>query len=313
MKIIIPNDVISVPMSLKRNQQLWSGCGDMLFINHDVGKLAIKRTKVPKQVTHSRISQSAVALKRKAHSYQVERHFYKYHACELIPPCNTASYLGEGGANGMDYIVFRDFSSQGFVQVDKPSEEQIMAVIGWLAKFHAHFLQSPAEHVWEQGNYWHLETRPDEFKRMADGEVKQAASLLHHKIKNSYWHTWIHGDAKLANFAFNGEQALGFDFQYVGKGIGVSDLMLFITSVLDEQAQLLYADDYLKLYLDTLRVELLGKAASIDVAQLLSEWEALWPVVWADFYRFLLGWKPDHFKINKYMKFQTQIALQQGR
>ncbi|MCG7539289.1 kinase [Pseudoalteromonas sp. CO348] len=312
MKISIPNDVISAPMSTQQEQQLWSGCGDMLFINHDAGKLAIKRTKVPSDIAHRRIAQSSVALARKAKSYQVERHFYKHHACELLSPCNTPSYLGEGVSEGMDYIVFRDFSTQGFSQTANPSESQILAVIGWLAKFHAHFLQSPAEHVWEQGNYWHLDTRPDELERMQHSSIKQAAPRLRDRIKNSHWHTWIHGDAKLANFAFNGDQALGFDFQYVGKGIGVSDLMLFITSVLDEKEQLLHADEYLKLYLDMLRIELLGKAASIDIAQILSEWESLWPVVWADFYRFLLGWKPDHVKINDYMKFQTEIALQQG-
>ncbi|PCK32687.1 kinase [Pseudoalteromonas piscicida] len=312
MKISIPIDVISAPMSSQQNQQLWSGCGDMLFINHDVGKLAIKRTKVPEQLEHKRIEQSMTAMQRKRRSYEVERHFYKYHACELIPPCNTASYLGEGGVNDMNYIVFRDFSSQGFEQVDTPTETQILAVIGWLAKFHAHFLQSPTEHVWEQGNYWNLDTRPDEFARMQAGSIKQAASLFSNKIKQSRWQTWVHGDAKIANFAFHDDQALGFDFQYVGKGVGVSDLMLFITSILDEQAQLLHADEYLKLYLDMLRIELLGKVASIDIAQLLSEWESLWPVVWADFYRFLLGWKPDHAKINDYMKFQTEIALQQG-
>lgn len=309
MKIDIPTQVISAPIAEQQEQQLWSGCGDMLFIDHDAGRLAIKRTQVPSHIEHRRITQSTQALQRKAKSYEVERNFYKYHAIELLHPCNTANYLGEGKCGDIDYMVLRDFSAQGFVQSDSPTQSQLLALITWLAKFHAHFLQSPAEHVWPQGNYWHLDTRPDELQRMAPGSMKEAATLLAKQIKQSRWQTWLHGDAKLANFAFHGDEVLGFDFQYVGKGVGVADLMLLLTSVLDEHEQLMHADDYLTLYLDTLRLELLGKVASLDIAELLSEWRALWPVVWADFYRFLLGWKPDHFKINDYMKFQAELAL----
>jgi hypothetical protein len=42
---------------------------------------------------------------------------------------------------------------------------------------------------------------------------------------------------------------------------------------------------------------------------LQQEWRSLYPIAWADFYRFLLGWSPSHYKINPYMQKQTDIAL----
>ncbi|MFT5840826.1 MAG: hypothetical protein ACI9UT_003340, partial [Flavobacteriales bacterium] len=47
----------------------------------------------------------------------------------------------------------------------------------------------------------------------------------------------------------------------------------------------------------------------VDFKHLQQEWRSLYPLVWADFYRFLLGWSPDHYKINPYMQKQTDTAL----
>lgn len=49
--------------------------------------------------------------------------------------------------------------------VATPAVEQAKAAAEWLAGFHAHFWERPrAEGVWEQGGYWYLDTRPDEFE-----------------------------------------------------------------------------------------------------------------------------------------------------
>ena len=42
-----------------------------------------------------------------------------------------------------------------------------------------------------------------------------------------------------------------------------------------------------------------------------TQWAHLWPVAWADFYRFLLGWSPEHKKINSYMHAQVNNWLGQ--
>lgn len=47
----------------------------------------------------------------------------------------------------------------------------------------------------------------------------------------------------------------------------------------------------------------------VNFVQVQQEWRTLYPLAWADFYRFLLGWSPDHYKINPYMQQQTDIAL----
>jgi len=45
------------------------------------------------------------------------------------------------------------------------SPSELKACLTWLAQFHATFLGSAAEGLWECGTYWHLETRPDEPSR----------------------------------------------------------------------------------------------------------------------------------------------------
>ena len=98
-----------------------------------------------------------------------------------------------------------------------------MACVSWLAGFHAQNLNADPAGLWESGTYWHLETRPDELKRLDDPVLKQAASSIDQKLKDTKFQTLVHGDAKLANFCFSddGNQVAAVDFQYVGGGCGM--------------------------------------------------------------------------------------------
>jgi hypothetical protein len=46
-----------------------------------------------------------------------------------------------------------------------------------------------------------------------------------------------------------------------------------------------------------------------DFVALEAEWRQLLPFAWADFERFLIGWASEHYKLNGFMKEQTNIAL----
>jgi len=47
----------------------------------------------------------------------------------------------------------------------------------------------------------------------------------------------------------------------------------------------------------------------VNADDVIAQWAHLWPVAWADFYRFLLGWSPEHKKVNSYMHDQVNNWL----
>jgi Ser/Thr protein kinase RdoA (MazF antagonist) len=98
--------------------------------------------------------------------------------------------------------------------------------------FHAKHLGCEETNLWERGTYWHFGTRPDEWEAMPDSDLKQKASAIDEALKHAPVPTLIHGDAKLANFCFSEDntQVAAVDFQYVGHGCAMKDVMLFISS-----------------------------------------------------------------------------------
>ena len=40
------------------------------------------------------------------------------------------------------------------------------------------------------------------------------------------------------------------------------------------------------------------------------EWRKLYPYVWCDFYRFLKGWSPGHYKLNSYSEQMKNKVLE---
>jgi hypothetical protein len=47
----------------------------------------------------------------------------------------------------------------------------------------------------------------------------------------------------------------------------------------------------------------------IDAKLIEQEWRELYPYAWCDFYRFLKGWSPAHFKINTYSEQMKERVL----
>jgi Ser/Thr protein kinase RdoA (MazF antagonist) len=163
-------------------------------------------------------------------------------------------------------------------------------------------LDAKPEGLWKTGTYWHLETRPDELQAMEEGTLKQAASILDFTLTEAPFQTLVHGDAKLANFCFSqdGTQVAAVDFQYVGGGCGMKDVAYFISSCLDENECERMEEMLLDAYFSSLKDALEMHHPYIDVAAVETAWRPLYALAWTDFYRFLKGWSPSHWKIHQY-------------
>ena len=200
-------------------------------------------------------------------------------------------------------ILLEDLDAAGFsLRKSDLALHEVELCLQWLAHFHATFLNEPTEGLWEIGTYWHLETRPDEWDVMEDGALKQAAGKIDSMLNACTFQTLVHGDAKVANFCFSKDnsQVAAVDFQYVGGGCGMKDVAYLLGSCLDESLCERWEEQLLTFYFATFHQALRTLGKSVDFDALEAEWRALFPVAWTDFYRFLLGWMPNHWKVNDY-------------
>ncbi|MBQ4800663.1 DUF1679 domain-containing protein [Pseudoalteromonas sp. MMG006] len=291
---------------------LWSGCGSIVQCKLDDEPCVVKAIKIPSHIHHPKIKQSEFALKRKQYSYSVEYTFYKRYSPFLPSTAKSIECISAINKDDEYALVFKNFTKHGFAQA---GPQHVKAILEWLAYFHAFNLNKPANGLWQQGNYWHLSTRPDEFNKLSEhadkkSDIKRAAHKIDKILQTSHYKTLIHGDAKLANFAANEQsKILGYDFQYVGAGVGIIDVMYFMTSCFNDKQLHDHADEYLAYYFTHLKSALKIYQPTIDADDVTAQWQELWPLAWADFYRFLAGWSPEHFKINSYMLKQVNITL----
>ncbi|MDQ9091729.1 kinase [Pseudoalteromonas haloplanktis] len=288
---------------------LWSGCGEIVRCRLDEKACVIKAISVPDHINHPRISQTEFAINRKHRSYDVEYNWYLHYAPQLPSQSRALSCFKAIKHDSQKVLVFADFAVEGFTCA-QAIDAHIAAIVKWLGYFHAFHFQVNPDGLWQQGNYWHLATRPDEYENMHESTLKQHADKIDKILRNCPYQTLIHGDAKLANFAVNNStmDVLGYDFQYTGGGVGVVDVMYFLGSCLNEQQLEDTADDYLASYFRHFSGAMQQFGHSEYTAVVLNAWQTLWPVAWADFYRFLMGWSPEHVKVNAYMRKQYQIT-----
>jgi hypothetical protein len=300
-------------------QSLWSGYGEVArYYSPKWGKTVIVKQVNPGTSTpHPRGWGSSTGHQRKLTSYVVEANFYQHFASQCDANCKVPDLIafcgGEGGVNDTQQIlVMEDLHRSGFTQnLSYGGLDKIKGGIRWLAHFHGRFLAIDAPALWPIGSYWHLGTRQDEYQSMPDGALKSAAPRLDQLLNHATHQTLIHGDAKLANFCFTPDSSdiAAVDFQYVGKGVGVKDLMYFLGSALNETQLFSHYESLLDFYFNQLQEAISIYQVDYPFAELEQQWRALCPVAWADFNRFLQGWSPGHNKINLFMVQQTRQAL----
>ena len=278
-------------------QQLWSGYGELLRVDLVDKSLILKLVTIPNELHHPRGWTTTIGHQRKMASYEIERHWYReFH--HPLSNAKTAKHHSSGVIENHHYLILEDLKESGFSPKRSLTLTQVKACLAWLAHFHHHYLNVAPIGLWQSGTYWHLQTRPDELAAMTDLELKEAASKIDEKLTSAQYKTIVHGDAKLANVLFNEDEVAAVDFQYVGGGVGVKDLIYFLSSIYDDNDLHQYADECYDFYFKELN--------HLEAEQ---EWRALIPYAWCDFYRFLQGWSPGHWKINSYVDRMRKVAL----
>ncbi|MDW3191532.1 MAG: phosphotransferase [Cytophagales bacterium] len=296
-------------------QTLWSGYGMIKRYLLEGGKypgLVVKHVDWSDQSNHPRGWNTSTSHQRKLKSYQVENCWYQEYSSLTTGQCKVPELFHYKAIKDGLLLIMEDLDHSGFDLRYNPETvqlDQVKCVLTWLANFHATFMHTSPDGLWDIGTYWHLDTRPDEWGDMRNKDLKAAASAIDQRLQDSTFQTLVHGDAKLANFCFGqANQVAAVDFQYVGRGCGMKDVAYFLSSCFEEEECERYEDLLLGHYFEALKQAL---PSAFDFNSLEEEWRPLYAFAWADFYRFLDGWSPGHWKMHGYSKRLTQGVIEQ--
>ena len=288
-------------------QQLWSGYGEIIrfgLTDAPIKNVIVKHVQLSKKINHPRGWNTDIGHQRKLKSYQVETAWYNRYSKKSnarLPHC-----FATDTRNNEVLIVLEDLDEAGFaLRKNSLSWKEISTCLKWLARFHARFMGEQPDKLWEIGTYWQLQTRAEELETLDDQALKKAVSHINDILNTCTYKTFVHGDAKLANFCFGDDgEVAAVDFQYVGGGCGMKDVAYFIGSCLNEHECERLEDKILDTYFNYLHAALPKKNEALE-----KEWRTLYRVAWADFHRFLKGWSPRHWKINSYSERITKEVI----
>lgn len=287
-------------------QRLWSGYGKIIRVYLTEGmfpSVIVKHVKWPTAKAHPLGWNTDISHVRKVRSYEVETAWYRRWSNKCDDACRVPKCFAWAREGDEVRLVLEDLNVAGFpVQKHKLSIEQIHLCLRWLANFHGLFMGQRPDELWQQGTYWHLETRPDELAALSDEKLKSVAAQIDKKLANTLFSTFVHGDAKLANFCFSaqGKKVAAVDFQYVGGGCGMKDVAYFLGSCLYEDECEKQESELLKIYFGFLQEAVNVQHPQIDFNALEEEWRGLYYYAWTDFHRFIKGWSADCWGANDY-------------
>ena len=273
-QLCLSEDVSSVK-SVSPIASLWGGMGQVYKVVTKEGNFVVKYMD-PRRIT-SKGGRPSIGDQRKLDSYTVEATFYAKYSDQL---------LGKGVGLARCLHVEQHDDNRIIICMsileNAPYDNYFPLAIEWLAHFHAVTWQQDCPGLQEVGTYWHLDTRPQEWKGMRDdgweGRLKRAAPAMDRWLKQTPIQSWVHGDAKDANIMWDGTKMAMCDFQYVGRGCPMKDLCYFLCSngIADD-------DQYVNLYYEKLCSKLNDPPSrhDFDVALELS---------YCDYLRFMCGW-----------------------
>ena len=275
-------------------QTLWSGYGKIMrygLRGADRERVVIKHVKLPDRAHHPRGWNTDLSHQRKIRSYHVESAWYRDRADQCDDACRVPQCLALDESDDEFLMVLEDLDASGFpLRKASVSMAEMQACLHWLAHFHATFMGQAPAGLWPVGTYWHLDTRPDELRALADDGLKASAGAIDQALRSARYQTFVHGDAKLANFCFSpkGDKVAAVDYQYVGGGCGMKDVAYFIGSWLHEDECEKMEKQLLDTYFSELKIAIQTRNKVIDFDELEVEWRDLFPLAWTDFHRFLM-------------------------
>lgn len=296
-------------------QELWSGYGQILRVKlkgGNVPSVIVKSVDLTSNVDHPRGWNTSASFNRKSISYAVEQEWYKTYAIHCNDFCRVPKFLGSNSIEESQILILEDLNESGFpFRKENLTKDEVKLCLSWLAHFHAIFMGKEPINLWETGTYWYLDTRKDEFMAMEDSELKSHAAYIDSLLSNCQFKTIVHGDAKVANFCFtkNGKKVSAVDFQYVGAGCGMKDVIYLLSSCLNDSECAEWEGELLEYYFRVLESALYSEGSRLVFNDLETEWRKMYPIAWADFSRFLLGWMPTHKKLNTYSSKMVNHAL----
>ena len=298
-------------------QSLWSGYGKIARYKVEGGEVesvVVKLVRLPGKADHPRGWNTDRSHQRKVRSYEVETFWYREYGAKALEAARLPRCFASDAEGSEVMIALEDLDAAGYPERrSSASLEDMAACLKWLAGFHARFLGDLPEGLWEAGTYWHLDTRPDELGVLEDLPLKAAARDIDRILASGRWKTFVHGDAKLANFCFSrtGGAVAAVDFQYVGGGCGMKDVAYFIGSCLHDTDCELYERDLLEIYFSELKgaMERFGRGGDFEAVE--TEWREFFPLAWTDFHRFLKGWSPGHWKVHSYSERLAKEVVEQ--
>ncbi|MCA9139633.1 MAG: phosphotransferase [Planctomycetales bacterium] len=294
-------------------QSLWSGYGKIIRMvlppTADAASVIVKQIAPPGAgAANPRGWSGDISHNRKLRSYLVECNWYCDWAGQFDVRCRIAKCHAVDEHAGRRVIVLEDLDASGYPRrCSHLTDRQLHACLRWLANFHATFMGRLPNGLWDNGTYWHLETRPREWAAMKDGPLKAAAAMIDQRLSTCRFKTLVHGDAKVANFCFADfeDEVAVVDFQYVGGGCGMKDVAYFLGSCLSDDECARREEECLDIYFRELR----SRIDSSIAVELEREWRELFPFAWADFHRFLCGWCATHPKLTPYSREMVDRAL----
>lgn len=293
-------------------QSLWSNYGNIRrwqLVGAEVHSVIVKCISAPAELNHPRGWNTPISHRRKVKSYEVEMAWYKNLAAKTNSSCRIPKLYFSAALGAKQVIVLEDLDAAGYEQRRSGlNVEEAKLCLKWLAHFHATFMFAEPVNLWPEGTYWQLGTRPDEWEAMETGWLKTNSQKIDERLKTCKFQTVVHGDAKVANFCFSADMkaVAAVDFQYVGGGCGMKDVVYFLGSCLTEKDCEKHETELLDHYFQILKQE--TNAADFDPLE--KEWRALYAIAWADFTRFLIGWMPFHNKLNSYSLQLVQRAME---
>ncbi len=298
-------------------QSLWSDYGKISryqLIGSKTETVVVKHVALNQFTKHPRGWNSLNSHNRKVKSYKVERSWYK-HWSGIVQNsrvrCKIPEYFGSFEEGENQWIILEDLNNGYPIGKQQISQFEVRACLKWLANFHTAFLDYKPNGLWNVGTYWHLETRPDELKKIEHNRLKVKAPVIDNMLNSCTYQTIVHGDAKLANFCFseNGIDVAAVDFQYVGGGCGMKDVAYFLGSCLSAIELESFEKELLDFYFEELKRAIESTSQNTNFTELEREWRYMYPIASADFVRFLMGWMPTHQKLNSYNQKMMEDVL----